>query len=156
LITKYTRRRNGLGVSARIYQTVTQSIPSTVYTTINLDTLSFGNFGIWNSGVANRLTVPVGYDGIWLIEGQVAFAANATGQRRVRLLKNGATSIGEQRMPPITIAASATMVTLASVLKLVAGDYLQIEGYQDTGAGLNTNVSVEANTRLTATYIGTA
>jgi hypothetical protein len=140
---------------AQLYQTVAQAIPSAANTVLTLDTVGRDTDGMYNVGTPDRVTIPVGMAGLWTLDAGVAFASNATGQRRMGIRVNGTTFVSQQRIPPITIAASATVITTAATVELAVGDYLEVVVYQDTGAALNTNVTVSSYNRLAATFLGT-
>lgn len=140
------------------YQTVAQSIPTGTAsgTAVSFNATAFDTSALWAAGSPDRLTIPAGRTGLWLVEGQIGYASNATGQRRARITKNGSTLLGVQSVLAVTVAASATLVSATAVVKLTAGDYVQLEAIQDSGGALNTNVSQPANTRLSATFLGSA
>ncbi len=94
----------------------------------------------WHSVASNtgRLTVPAAApNSYFFIFGCVQFAFHATGDRLLRIRKNGATSIGEVSCRSGSTISPALVVGVVDVL--VAGDYVELLAYQDSGGALNVN-----------------
>ena len=102
---------------------------------------------IHNTGVnPSRMTVPAGAAGLWLVIGLATWAGGAGAQRQTLLLKNGAGIITN------VVTASAVynpQNVFAALLVLNVGDYLELQGYQDSGGNL-TVVATFAAVRLAA------
>lgn len=81
----------------------------------------------------SRITIPSGYDGTYRIHAQIRWEADATGLRTVRLLKNGST-IAEVTHDAET---AVTVMSIADTQTLVAGDYIEVQVYQDSGGSLD-------------------
>lgn len=122
---------------AKVFHSTTQSLTSAVVTALNFNSEDLDIGGLHDPAVNNsRLTIPTGFGGVYLIIGKVAYAANATGVRVARIHKNGALIDTE---PIHAGTASGTQVVMVnSILALAAGDYIELVGYQDSGAPLNT------------------
>lgn len=120
------------------YYTSTYSINSTNETVLPLDTDEVDVGGLHDPSVNNtRITIPVGGDGFYLISGHATFAPNATGRRIAYLKKNGIG--GYLRAVDLTPSATVqTVVEISTMVNLVAGDYIEISAYQDSGGALNT------------------
>lgn len=74
--------------------------------------------------------------GIWAISCTVEFAADSTGQREVRLYRNGeSNAIAAARMD--AAASGTTMVTASTVGTFTAAAPLRVEVYQDSGGNLD-------------------
>jgi hypothetical protein len=93
-----------------------------------------------------RFTVPTGGDGLYFVEGQVQFAANATGIRSVRIYVNGAI-VARNDYPAGTTDGLSFQVT--AVLALIAADYVEVKVYQSSGGALNMTGAVETATFAT-------
>ncbi len=89
-----------------------------------------------NSTNPNRLTVPSGLGGKYLITGVLLHPGPSLGgsQRHVAIYKNGSTVIGRNQdsVAGSNIVSISLMVT--SLADLVAGDWVEIQGQQDTGS----------------------
>jgi len=80
----------------------------------------------------SRVTIPTGESGLYLILAQICFESNATGYRQGQITKNGTTLIMTFEKP--APAPGHTMLQLYQVIELAAGDYLEMKGYQNSGA----------------------
>lgn len=106
-----------------------------VQTAITLDTDLYDTGAMHDTAVNNsRLTCPAGGGGLYVMGGNIEFAANATGTRGLSIRLNGATTIAAVRCPPT--AADATRMAVTTEWRLVAGDYVELVVVQSSGAGL--------------------
>jgi hypothetical protein len=121
-----------------IVTNVAQAIPTGVFTALTFATEEANVAAVHSTSVnPSRLTVPASGDGVYLALAYVDWASNAAGNGRIaRLMKNGATELMRQSMGPTT--AFLPINALQAMLQLVAGDYLTVEVFQDTGGNLNT------------------
>ena len=100
----------------------------------------------------DRITVPTGYGGKYLITGYVRFAANATGQRLATIKRtSGATTTDIAEATSFTQnGLFATSLSMSTIISLAVGDYLRIFTLQNSGAALN----VDVGTSLCVQYLG--
>lgn len=85
---------------------------------------------------SNPETISIKIAGTYRISFNVVWAANATGYRKINILKNGGTIPGSI----FTVAAvngDFTCVTGELVCKLANGDGIRLEAYQNSGGALN-------------------
>lgn len=99
----------------------------------------------WDS-TNSRFVVP--RDGRYVISGGVRFAANANGTRGVQFAVNGA-AVGISVQPAGSIGVGPS---LTKTIKLVAGDTVALQIYQNSGAALATDAST--GTYMDIAYIG--
>lgn len=83
----------------------------------------------------SRITIPTGGSGWYSLAGNVAFAANATGVRRVDMRLNGATAIASMIVP--ATAAGETRVLVSTMYRMNVGDYVELLAQQTSGGNLN-------------------
>lgn len=83
-----------------------------------------------------RMTIPVGKGGTYRVGGLMEFAANTTGDRGMRFIVNGATTHNVALLPSTKNAASWRYSGTIE-LALSAGDYIEHQGWQDSGGALN-------------------
>ena len=132
----------GIGVS--VYHNTQQSIPSAAYTALLFNTESFDTDD-FHSTVTNtdRLTVPSGKAGVYLITAYVYFAFNTMGYRSIAITKNiNATSYWHALPMSGTIP---TILQATTTLSLVADDYISVLAYQSSGAALNTGHTIASS-----------
>ncbi len=135
---------------AFVVRTAAQQLTTATVTAITFDTMGFDIGTMWNPALPTRLTVPVGGGGTYLCLAQAGFAANAVGQRQMRITKNGAALQAILNLP----AAAAFEVDLhvSQLIPVIDGDYFGIDVYQDSGGNLNTT----ANTQLSVIKLAAA
>lgn len=118
----------------------TQSLVNVTITTLAFDAEVFDVGGLHDPVTLNsRITVPAGADGTYLVSVQVSFAPNATGERIVYLLKNGAILAQAVAAPSSGGAGSNTTIPLVTLVVLAAADYLELQAYQSSGGALTTS-----------------
>jgi hypothetical protein len=131
------QRVGGFGAAmmaaARVTTASTVSLLNNTVTAISFDTERF-NSGEWDSAVnPSRITALV--DGIYSISGSVSFSSNATGQRKLAIRQNGATDIASEQSQ--ATSSLPTNVTVATVTKMLAGDYVELTALQTSGGSLD-------------------
>ncbi len=139
------------GVS--LVKSAVQSVSNATDTAITWNTEDYDTDG-YHSTVTNtdRITIPTGKTGYFLVSSRVSFAGNATGVRSVTLRKNGSTGVIGVDMNNQTAGASAVCIN-DRVIYAVAGDYFHLNAYQTSGGALNTDNS-GGYTFFTMTYLG--
>lgn len=80
----------------------------------------------------SRLTIVT--PGTYWFEAVLEFAANTTGVRAAKLLKNGTTDYMGTLFPAST---TARPMVVGMIPGLVAGDYVEVAGFQNSGGALN-------------------
>src|SRR5699024_1879161 len=68
-------------------------LPSNKYVSIPWSKVTYNNAELWDSNDPTRLVVPKGITKV-IVAGNVLWDSNATGQRMLRILKNGTYSLG--------------------------------------------------------------
>jgi hypothetical protein len=118
----------------RAYQSTVQSMPNAAITAINLQTVTEDTYAGWNSGT---FTYTVQATGLYQISGCYYANGGASGIAQVYVTQGGVPAAcgGSVNIPTGTGWGSTLLMTLF----LVAGtDTIQLAGYQNTGAALNT------------------
>ena len=86
----------------------------------------------------SRITIPAGKGGYYEFRWSMVWDNNTTNNRRIRLLKNGS---GYEFGPILTIrGVGLTGLSNSSVVSTVAGDYWELQAFQDSGGALNVGV----------------
>lgn len=90
------------------------------------------------SSNTSRITIPSGKGGYYEFRWSMVWDNNSSGNRRIRLLKNGSSyEIG----PILTIKGNGlTGLSNSSVVSTIAGDYWELQAFQDCGGALNVGV----------------
>lgn len=123
------------------YQATSQSLSTGTWTSLNIDTELFDS-DAGHSTVTNTSRYTATVAGTYAVAATVAFAANATGVRRVRLALNGAaingTTIGSDAPGG---SAQAAAITMSLVQLNGTTDYVEAQGLQSSGGALSTNAN---------------
>lgn len=122
-------------VRVDVYQNTIQSIPNGVSTSILFDGETSDSDGM-HSLVSNTSRLTAVTPGLYLVSGCIGFAANPTGERVARIAINGA---GQGRASGTAVSGDTTGVGFpARLFQLNAGDYVEIQAFQNSGAALST------------------
>lgn len=88
-----------------------------------------------------RCTVPTGLGGLYIFTAQIGYAANGSGQRSATIVKNGTTNIANTNLGTIGNAGVESAGYLVGYAVLVAGDYIELSLFQNSGGNLNTSTA---------------
>lgn len=123
---------------AGAYNNTTQAVADDTATAITFNSEDY-DVGTLHSvaSLTSRFTVPAGGGGIYLVIGQVNFAADADGFRRVYVRKNGGTGYVGGSVQAVG-GAVAAMLTVCTLVSLAAADYVEIIAHHTAGNSLNT------------------
>ncbi len=135
---------------ARLNKAGTQSISSggAAGTAINWD---IGSSSISSDGVislASSSRVAVSQAGLYLFNGNVAYAGNVTGTRVVMFASNGSATFtgpdgsrGYTQDPAVTLDGSS--LAASAMFTLGAGEYVEMFAYQNSGGALNITTTTQ-------------
>lgn len=137
--------RDGIGFltnppSFRGYATVAQTLTDNTWTSLNIDTEVFDNYG-GHSTTTNTSRYTCQLAGLYMVTGVAAFSSNATGNRAVRIAVNGTAVNGTFVKAPAAAVTASSAQTTTALVQLALGDYVEVMGNQNSGAGLATSVS---------------
>lgn len=127
---------------SRAYLSTTeQSIPDATWTAIVFNGEDHDTAGFHStSSNPSRITIPTGFDGYYGISAQVMFDIDAVGIRYIRVRKNGATTLCQGHLDTQSIKPTLKAV---STFLLAAGDYVEVEAYQNSGGALDAEIGSE-------------
>lgn len=123
------------------------STPAARVTQVSSTTLSSGTEAVipmasetfdtdtMHSTVTNTSRLTAITSGKYLIMGQATFASNSIGYRRLRILLNGATAIGEFRAAPVP--GNSVTFQVRALYSLAAGEYVELAAFQNCLTTLN-------------------
>lgn len=110
------------------------SIGTSSETALALDSEAFDTDAIHDTSTnTSRLTCKTA--GVYIIGGNVEFAANGNGTRTARIRLNGTTFIGSQKTLSPTL--SPAMVSVVTIYSLSVGDYVELTAIQSSGGNLD-------------------
>jgi len=121
---------------ARVYRTTVQSIPNSADTLYSFTAEEYDTDGYHdNSTNPSRITIPSGRGGYYHLGASLAFAAG-TGIVYPRFLKNGSAINGGQGAQPNN-AGFGPHANFGTDIHLAAGDYVEVNVFQNSGGSLN-------------------
>jgi hypothetical protein len=126
----------------------TQAIPTSTFTELTwatrTDTQAVGTT-LGSTGIT--VVVP----GLYNVTANITLDANTTGNRVVRMLKNG--NVEYQGNSMVAPGSTICRMSTGGIIKCAIGDVLNVEVWQNTGANLATDLTTGSN-RITATWVG--
>jgi hypothetical protein len=122
-------------VAGSAFSTATQTLTTGTFTAVALNAEDF-QVGALHSTSVNNTRVTIATTGKYLFVGAISYVPNATGQRIAVLRANGAT-YGEKLDFPSNGGACTFMAQVTKLWSLVAGDYVELIAFQDSGGNLN-------------------
>jgi hypothetical protein len=147
---KWAKSPNFVGCG--VYKALAQSIPNATWTVSTFSDEFFDTNGFHSTTTnTSRITIPTGLNGKYRISGSVVFGSNATNIRSIALYLNGS-SFKEIWLNRAS-AAFTTIQTWNTIAEIVAGDYLEVYVYQDSGGALDINAGTAA-TNFFVEYLG--
>lgn len=130
---------------------VTQAIATGVVPIpLNLNVEDEDNQLMHAAGSSPVVTIPAGGDGVYIVSGWASFAASATGNRNVATLKNGVLTPGSSFTIPGQAANTNLIPAGVAVVRLAAGDTVQVAAWQTSGANLNVTSAALRLVRVSA------
>ncbi|MFJ8606382.1 hypothetical protein ACIRH0_04210 [Streptomyces sp. NPDC093675] len=136
-------------------QTSAQSIPNSgsVWTAINLNTEQVDSYG-GHDTVTNNSRYTAQVAGLYQVCGVVGFANNATGVRGARLHVNGSVVQGTAQMTLTANGSGTGLPTPIRTVRLAAGDFVEVAGWQSSGAALSTITAADVASALFVCWAG--
>lgn len=134
-------------------QTSSQSVNTGAWTTIGLNTSQVDTYGGHSNSTNNtRYTAQV--PGVYAVCGVAAWATNATGVRGARLHVNGSVVQGAAQMTIPSSGSGTALLTPVRTVRLAAGDYVEVAGWQSSGAPLSTITASDVASALWVCWSG--
>jgi len=112
-----------------------QTINDSAWTAVAFNT-EVSDDGAFHDTVTNndRITVPAGEGGIYVVTFSGSFASNSTGNRGARIQKNG-TAVAQTMIAAVN--GDVTGLDVTYIVKLVPTDYMNVVVWQSSTAALN-------------------
>ncbi|HYG79628.1 MAG TPA: hypothetical protein VD861_04535, partial [Pyrinomonadaceae bacterium] len=140
------------GRGARVTHSAAQSLSNNSTTVIAFDTERNDDDTMHDTATNNsRLTIVTA--GWYVATANLEFATNATGNRAVGIRLNGTTTIG-QTFVASAGASQPTRISITTIYKLAAGDFLEVTGFQSSGGALNVSVTGNLSPEFSALWMG--
>jgi hypothetical protein len=136
-----------------LWKSANQSTSNVTQTPINFNNEDFDTSGFHDNVTNNdRVTIPTGLGGKYLVTTKIDFAANATGQRVLYHFINGV--LVNLALSPVNSSVNGSSFELSGVYNLSAGNFIQMQVYQDSGGSLNVLGAAQYYTNMQVMYLG--
>ena len=153
MFSDYTQAAASSFVGVSLVKSAVQAVANATDTAITWNTEDYDTNAFHDPTTnTDRITIPAGKGGYYLIEARVSFAANATGIRSVTVKKNGTTVVVGADLNNQGSSASAVLIQ-SRVISAAVADYFHLNAYQTSGGSLNTD-NTAGYTFFTMTYLG--
>jgi hypothetical protein len=133
--------------ACRLTRSSAQSIPDNTITAITWNAETYDTNSM-HTGGSSQLVFPTG--GIYIITANVQWASNATGFRRLRLVKNGVDVLAFDSRS--AVSGGNTEQNLSTTASFAANDYIELAVVQTSGGALDVNFANYYTPILAATY----
>jgi hypothetical protein len=126
-------------VGCRLTKSADQAIGSNALTAISFNTETFDTDGFHDNATNNtRITIPTGKSGKYSVIARFSWDTTTTTYKYWRIRKNQTNILNFG----VADGTALEYVQIADILDLTAGDYIEFECYQNSGA----NVTLYSNT----------
>ena len=135
------------------YRTTAQTITTSTQTKISFDAVDSDGWNCWDlSPNPTRLTVPV--TGRYLVTGNAAFEASASGHRALNILKNNTVELARSDFNPVSNSIDTHSSVTSHAVSLTKGDYVELRAWQNSGSSLDILDSSDHQPKLSLVYLG--
>lgn len=146
-MTSDTTRQNvesARGFTVKALRTATQTISDSVNTDVQFTAADIVDSDAMHDPASNseRLTIPSGGDGDYLVGQSITFAASASGSVRVQTRQNGSVVQGSGNRVANETGEAAIVNNVDLVTGLAAGDYITANVRQTSGGNLNVTEAI--------------
>jgi len=128
-------------VSVSVKRTTDQTIANNAYTYVSFDATNFDTSNFFNSANPTYITIPS--NGLYEIKALVSYGANTTGNRKGNILIESSSTyvVSSVNYTASGTGTSGVSFPVSSTTKLLAGDKVYLQLYQDSGS----NIAVSGN-----------
>lgn len=138
------------GKGARVYSSIDVSIPNNTWTSITYDTERYDTDTLFE--IANPTRLRATTAGKYVIVGNVEFAENTAGRRKLRILRNNMDIIAHSidiGPPNVPFA-----LNIATIWDMAANDWVELQAHQTTGGDLDVVATVKYSPEFMVQRIG--
>ena len=123
---------------AHIYAAVDTTVGTAADTLVEMDTAYLDVDDFVSASVDDRITIPAGFSGYYLVNYYVEIESNAAGYRTVKLRRNaGLVDIDNTTVRMEAVNGAPTDISAMAIIHADAGDYITLCCYQNSGGDLD-------------------
>ena len=138
--------------TVQLRQTVAQNVTNSTWTALTFTTGEDIDSHGGHDTASNTSRYTAQEDGWYRFSGAVAFESNATNRRLTRWAKNG-TEVSGSRIDTGAVSGGESIYPVRTmVISLSVGDYVELQGWQNSGATRATIVTAEMQSTLTGLW----
>lgn len=145
-------------VGCSMYNSTSYTIANATNTNLTFNTELYDTDAFHSTSTnTDRITIPSGKAGKYLITAAFGWEGNSNGERSLRLMKNGSTTDNYNRVwAGFGSAAGNTLMTISRIVDAAVGDYFTLRAYQSSGGNLTlySGTGLEGWAHFDATYLG--
>ena len=127
----------------------TQSTPNTTFTAVEFNGPDRYDTDAMHDPASNNTRITFNTAGVYVVQGEMYWDANATGARLARIRLNGATTLNTSIVPN-TGPSDGVATLVGCTYEFAASDYIELLSYQSSGGALN----MQASCFLSAAWLG--
>jgi hypothetical protein len=136
-----------------VYNSANQSVANTTLTIATFNTENFDTDGFHSTSTnTGRMTIPTGLGGKYLVTFNLKFTGTAAATARVAYLRKNAGSLGDFIFQNSVNAPA--IWSRSAIVDLVAGDYIFLEIYQESGGSLDYQGTSNMYEAFSIQYLG--
>ncbi|MCG6150304.1 hypothetical protein EHQ96_00035 [Leptospira levettii] len=149
LLAVANSNRNVILGNTRIYKSTITNTTNGTPVSISFDTIIYDTNNSFSLNDPTKITITK--SGLYQTTGQLSYATNGTGIRKVNLVLNDISVIRSTAVPAAT--GDLTNISSESIYRLIAGDFIRLQGFQSSGGSLDIAVNSGYSQVLTLTRI---
>jgi hypothetical protein len=127
----------------------TQSTLNATFTAVQFNGTDRYDTDSMHDPASNNTRITFNTAGVYVVQGEMYWDANATGVRLARIRLNGATTLNTAIVPN-TGGSDGVATLVGCTYDFVVSDYIELLGYQSSGGALN----MQASCFLSAAWVG--
>ena len=135
--------------SCALDHTGNQTISNGTWTSVTFTAPDLFDTDNMHSTSSNTSRITINTAGIYLLTANIEWTSQATGFRASRIYVDGSTIISSDQRT--TVSGDSTISALSGIYRFTAGQYVELQGYQNTGAPLNI---ISGQTNFAASWLG--
>jgi hypothetical protein len=130
-----TPAKTGSFPGARVTSSPSQTVGNGAYVPLTLENPTFNVGGVFSSTTPTKLTAPIA--GVYVITGNLEWASGGAGYRQLEIDTSEQGRVATNLIP--VAAPQFTYNSVSTVVKLAAGETVDLVADQSSGASLSTN-----------------
>lgn len=143
----------GTAIYARVNHGASQSIADATHVALAFNAEREDTDTI-HDGVTNNSRLTCKTAGVYVISGNAAFAANATGARGLGIRFGGSIFLALNFLHNTGSAGAETILNVSTIYRLAVNQYVELTAYQSSGGALNVLASDNYTPEFTMARIG--